>query len=365
MRNRITLFAAVVVLLLTGCADSEEPQGSQQQAEAADVSAQAPQASPGPDIHGPVSPANIPAGIYAVDKSYTYLTFSYSHLGYSFPRLRVTGIDGELNLNGDDMAQSSVAITIDADTIDSQMERFDTELKSLQYFNVQDYPYITYTSSSYEPATETTGILQGYLTIKGNTRPVALDVVINNATFNPVIDKPIIGISATSSLKRTDFGLSRNVPFVGDNVNIEIHMEFAQGHSDTSAAAARIAENTTAAAAPESLILTEQVAGNSAALESSSVPGEYSISFRLPNGDNESILTLNTDGTGTMTTPSGLSHLNSIRYNGDDFSFTLALNTPLGEMELEYEGTVEGDEIVNGRLNTPMGLQPFSGSRIK
>ena len=205
---------------------------------------------------GTVDPASVPAGVYSVDPNHAYLTFSYSHLGYSYPMLRVTGMDGELQLNGGAMEESAVSITIDANTIDSKLPRFNTELKSLQYFNVERYPNITFTTHSYEPTDRTTGRLTGFLTVKGRTTPVTLDVTINNAIVHPMTNEPVIGFSATGSLMRSDFGLSRNIPFVGDEVFVDIEIEFQQGSDEASTTAARIATETTAAAPAESLAIT-------------------------------------------------------------------------------------------------------------
>jgi polyisoprenoid-binding protein YceI len=245
---------SLVLIALTSCGGSDEPVAIQEQTVPEQA---APSVEPTPiAIDGPVSPANIPAGVYAVDKMHTYVTFSYLHMGYSYPLLRVSGIDGELTLDGNNMKQSNVAITIDADTIDSDMPRFNKELKSLQYFNVAKYPHITYTTHSYEPVTETTGKLTGFLTVRGKTRPVTLDVTINNAIINPYMKKPVIGFAATGTLKRSEFGIARNIPFVADEVAIDISLEFIQGSTDNSKEAANIATQTTAAAPAESLVLS-------------------------------------------------------------------------------------------------------------
>lgn len=240
----------LMALALAACGTAEDPPPRQ-------APATAPPAASGT---GTVSPANIPAGVYSVDRNHTYLTFSYLHLGYSYPLLRFTSVDGELDLNGSAMEESTVAIAIDTNSLDTKLPRFDTELQSLQYFNAGDYPKITFTSHAYEPAGDAGGTLTGYLTIKGRTRPVSLDVTINNAIEHPVLEVPVIGFSAAGTLLRSDWGLSRNIPFVADEVNVRIEIEFLQGSNETSREAARIATETTAAAPEENLVLPS--AGN-------------------------------------------------------------------------------------------------------
>ncbi len=229
--------SVIVIVLLAGCGESQDSGGAIASA---------------PDV---VDPASIPAGVYSVDRNHAYITFSYLHTGYSYPMLRFTGIDGELELSGELMDESEVSIAIDAATIDSKLPRFDTELRSLQYFNVDRYPNITFTTHSYESTGDAIGRLVGFLTVRGRTNSVTLDVNINNAIVHPMTNEPAIGFSATGSLLRSGFGLSRNIPFVADEVFVDIEIEFHQGTSDASSAAARIATETTAAAPAESLVI--------------------------------------------------------------------------------------------------------------
>ena len=74
------------------------------------------------------------------------------------------------------------------------------------------------------------------------------DVTINNATQHPMLDVPVIGFSATGTVLRSQWGLTRNIPFVADEVNIRIEIEFLQGSNESSSEAASIALETTAAA---------------------------------------------------------------------------------------------------------------------
>jgi len=106
MNYLLIIFSLSFILMACSGGDDEQVQQPR-------VTQQSP-ITPPPSIDGPVNPANIPTGIYSVDKMHTYLTFSYLHLGYSYPLLRVTGIDGELNLNGNSMEKSSVSMAIDA-----------------------------------------------------------------------------------------------------------------------------------------------------------------------------------------------------------------------------------------------------------
>lgn len=185
----------------------------------------------------------VPSGIYAVDPSHTYVTFSYLHQGLSYPLLRATSINGELDFDSDDISSSKVSISIAADSIRSNVENFDRELASRKFFNVEKYPNISFSTERYVPSGENEGILYGHVTIRDITRPLELAVTLNNALMHPIFNVPAIGFSASGSLTRSDFGLDRFVPVVSDTVVITIEIEFLRGSNDNSASAAQTARN--------------------------------------------------------------------------------------------------------------------------
>jgi polyisoprenoid-binding protein YceI len=203
----------------------------------------------------------IPSGTYAVDRAHTYVTFSYFHQGLSYPLLRVTGIDGELDLDNTKLEDSTVSIAVDANSIRTNLDYFDKELASRKFFHAEKYPYITFATHSYRPRNESSGELTGFITIRGITKLIVLSVVINGAMQHPMLKMPVIGFSATGALRRSDFGLDRFVPMVADRVDISIEAEFLLGSNDGSAAAARTAADAVSNADPASL----RVAGDSGA----------------------------------------------------------------------------------------------------
>lgn len=188
----------------------------------------------------------IPSGTYAIDPSHAYVTFSYLHQDLSFPLLRVTGIDGELELDVDAMENSRADIAIRADTIRTNTSYFDAELASPKFFNAGKYPHITFSTERYEPILDRAGKLHGHVTIRGITKPLTLDVMINGAMEHPMSGKPVIGFSASGYVNRSDFELDRFIPAVADRVDISIEAEFVAGSSESSRAAAAIASGAAA-----------------------------------------------------------------------------------------------------------------------
>jgi len=170
--------------------------------------------------------ANITPGTYVPDDRHAYLSFSYSHLGLSNPQLFFRDFDATLELDGGNMSNTAVNITIDAASIDSSVPELDDDLKSAEFFDVANHPEITFRSTAYEQASEDTGRLTGELSVRGVTKPVTLDVKINSAAMNRMTRKEMIGVSVTGTINRSDYGLNAYMPIVGDELSLDIQVEF-------------------------------------------------------------------------------------------------------------------------------------------
>ena len=195
----------------------------------------------------------IPSGTYAVDKSHTYVIFSYLHQDLSYPLLRMTDIDGQLELDSASMESSTASIAIAVDSIRTNLDYFDDELASRKFFHAEEYPHVTFATHSYKVLSDSLGELTGFVTIRDVTRPLVLAVTINGAIEHPSLNKPVIGFSASGVLKRSDFDLDRFIPAIADEVEIRIEAEFLRGSNAGSAAAAQLATEAVANADPKSL----------------------------------------------------------------------------------------------------------------
>ena len=158
----------------------------------------------------------------------------------------MTDIDGELELDSDSIENSAAMIAIAVDSIRTNLDYFDDELASRKFFHAEKYPHITFATHSYKAISESLGELTGFVTVRNITRPLILAVTLNGAMQHPFLEKPVIGFSASGSLKRSDFELERFIPAVADRVEIRIEAEFLLGSNDSSAGAARLAADTIA-----------------------------------------------------------------------------------------------------------------------
>ena len=167
----------------------------------------------------------VPSGKYALDSSHGYITFTYNHLGFSNPRVGFNSFDTALDLDTSNLENSTVEVTIDATSIDSRVAEFNEHLNGADFFNTAEYPTITFKSTKVESTGDNTFDVTGDLTILGTTKPVTLATTINKAGNHPLRNVPTVGVSASTKLMRSEWGLGAYVPAVSDEVELSIEVE--------------------------------------------------------------------------------------------------------------------------------------------
>lgn len=168
----------------------------------------------------------LPAGTYTDEDGHAYIQFSYDHQGYSRPVLRWGEFDAVVTFDPETPENSTLNVTIPAASIDSMVPAFDGHLKSADFFDVETYPTITFRSTSLDINPDGTGTITGDLTIKDITRSITFDGVINKVGQNFRSGVDMFGISGTGTLKRSDYGVGKYAPNVGDEVELVIEVEF-------------------------------------------------------------------------------------------------------------------------------------------
>jgi len=169
--------------------------------------------------------ADVPSGEYGLDKGHGYISFSYSHFGYSNPHVGFNSFDLTLDLDSADPEKSSVEVVIDATSVDSRVENFNGHLNGGNFFDTANHPTITFKSTAFNSTSEDTFDVVGDLTIKGITQPVTLQATVNKAAEHPRKKTPIVGVDATATVSRSAFGMDRAVPNVSDEVTLYISVE--------------------------------------------------------------------------------------------------------------------------------------------
>lgn len=174
--------------------------------------------------------ATIPAsGIYAFDPAHTRVGFSVRHMMVAKVRGSFAAPTGTFTI-AEDPLQSSVEVDIDWSTVTTGEPQRDAHLRSLDFFNVERFPKISFRSTGVRHIKGDNWALDGELTIQDITRPVTLDLEVNGAGRDPYGNVKT-GFSATTKINREDFGLTYNAALetggvmVGKDVTIEIDVE--------------------------------------------------------------------------------------------------------------------------------------------
>lgn len=167
----------------------------------------------------------VPSGGYEVDATHAYINFQYNHLGLSNPTLSFDDFTVDLDLDNADPTKSSFSVTIDPASIVTGSDIWKDHLTSGDWFDVATHPEITFQSTAVEAAGDGAYKVTGDLTVKDMTKPVTLDVTINAAMNHPMSGKPVIGLDASGSVLRSEFGLGKFAPNVSDEVQLNISVE--------------------------------------------------------------------------------------------------------------------------------------------
>lgn len=183
-------------------------------------------------VFAATSGTNVHAETYSFDKDHTAVTFSWGHLGLSRQSGRIRELEGRLEFDPANPEAGKVDVTLKVASLWTGVPALDTHLKSPDFFNADEHPTITFKSTAARKTGEKTGEVTGDLTIMGMTRPITLQVRWNYtgehplSTVNPIYKgKFVSGFSATAQLLRSEWGVSRAVPLVSDEIHISIETE--------------------------------------------------------------------------------------------------------------------------------------------
>ena len=161
---------------------------------------------------------------YNVEPTHTYPRFEYSHFGYSNQQQRFDKTSGKIVL--DRAAKTgSVDVTIDATSVNTGYALFNGHIQAEDFFNTAKYPTITFKSTGVKFEGDKPVAIDGNLTIKGVTKPVTLTVTSFHSMPHPMLKKDAIGANAVTKVKRSEFNMGKNVPYVSDEVSLTIAVE--------------------------------------------------------------------------------------------------------------------------------------------
>ena len=166
---------------------------------------------------------------FNIDTSHSNIDFSIRHLVIAKVRGRFTKFSGAIELDADDLAKSKVSVEIEAASISTNDDKRDAHLRSADFFDVENFPLITFTSKQVEVDGSDLRVT-GALTIHGVTRDVVLQAESLGTAKDPWGNERI-AFAAKTAIDRKDFGLRWNQVLeaggllVGDKVEIELEVQ--------------------------------------------------------------------------------------------------------------------------------------------
>lgn len=171
-----------------------------------------------------VSADTFAADTYSIDSRHTFPVFEVNHLGFSTQRGRFNRTTGKISLDTA-ARKGSVEVVIDTASIDMGLEEWDKHMKNEDFFDVEKHPTMTFKSDRFifekgEPAE-----VHGTLTLLGVEKPVKLAVHHFHCGVHPINKKEVCGADLTTRIKRSDFGMTKFLPAVGDDIFIRIPVE--------------------------------------------------------------------------------------------------------------------------------------------
>jgi polyisoprenoid-binding protein YceI len=169
-----------------------------------------------------------------IDPVHSTAQFKVKHMMISNVKGEFTSVTGKLELNGSDINKSRVEASIDAGSINTREAQRDAHLKSADFLDVEKFPALTFKSTRISKMSVDEISVEGDLSIHGVTRNVVFDVEGPSAPIKDPWGNTRIGISAKTTIKRKDFGLTWNAALetggivVGEEVHITLDVEFVK-----------------------------------------------------------------------------------------------------------------------------------------
>jgi polyisoprenoid-binding protein YceI len=168
---------------------------------------------------------------YDIDPSHSGVVFGWNHFGFSNPSARFDKIEGSVLLDKADLTRSSISVTLPLEGLDTGVSKLDEELKGPGFLDAAKYPEINFRSTKVEKIGGNGLKVTGELTAHGVTKVVTLDAKVNKIgifEIPGVIKAPAAGFDATTIIKRSDFGVTKYLPLVSDEIPVRITLDAKQ-----------------------------------------------------------------------------------------------------------------------------------------
>lgn len=168
----------------------------------------------------------IQAGTYSVESNHTQVAFAVSHMGISPYAGWFSGASGTLVIDPADPAKATLSVTVPVDSVQTTSDKLTGELKSPDWFDTARFPTATFKTTGLTRLGSDAARIEGMLTLHGVTRPVSMTAKLFGATTNAMNHKPSLGFVGKMIIRRSEFGVTKYVPLVSDEVELVINAAF-------------------------------------------------------------------------------------------------------------------------------------------
>jgi polyisoprenoid-binding protein YceI len=178
-----------------------------------------------PQLPGVADPARVAAGSYMVDSRHTQVNWQVNHFGFNDYFGLFGDVTGTLNIDPANLAATKVDVTIPIASLATSNQGLTDHMKSPDFFDLAKFAEAKFSSTSVTVDGQR-AVIKGDLTMLGVTKPVELETRFEGAGNNPMNKKATIGFHAQTTIKRSDWGMAKYVPMVGDEVKLRISVAF-------------------------------------------------------------------------------------------------------------------------------------------
>ncbi len=161
---------------------------------------------------------------YDVDPVHSFINFRAKHLNVSYAYGRFVGPKGTLVIDEADPSKSTLEVSVQADKITTDHEGRDKHLKGPDFFDVKQFPTISFKSTSVKKTDDTKWEVAGDLSLHGVTKPLTVTVT-RIGTGPGMKGETRTGLESMFTVKRSDFGMTNMIPAVGDEITLVIAIE--------------------------------------------------------------------------------------------------------------------------------------------
>lgn len=162
---------------------------------------------------------------FKLDPTHTVVTFTWNHLGFSNPSGYAALGTGTVVFDEANPSKSSVEVTLPISGFDTHVPKLNEEFQSPAFFDAAKYPTATFKSTKVQSLGGENYKVTGELTLHGVTKPVVLNAHLNKVGMHPMAKVQAIAFDATGTLKRSEFGVKNYVPYVSDEIKLQITTE--------------------------------------------------------------------------------------------------------------------------------------------